>query len=171
MFFDRSQRYHPDCAQTMGCPAQLCSFYLSASQAGVDQEIQRQENSRSLSRSLACQQWTLCIRTDLVWLYTFPAGKVPLLDRSKLQCLDLGTANEGWIVEYQVDRSLLYFGGRHYSYTENSGYFMSAEGQVQAIRKNGKILGQWASFSRFLRDELREAETIEQKEPQHCYLR
>jgi hypothetical protein len=98
-------------------------------------------------------------------------AKLPLLDRSKLQCLDLGTANEGWIVGYQVDRSLLYFGGRHYSYTENSGYFMSAEGQVQAIRKNGKIVGQWASFSRFLRDELREAEAMEEKEPEHRYLR
>ena len=39
-------------------------------------------------------------------------GKNNLLDRSKLQCLDLGSANEYWIDEYNVDENSFYFGGR-----------------------------------------------------------
>jgi hypothetical protein len=107
-------------------------------------------------------------------LYGLPPslqGNPPLLDRSKLQCLDLGAANEDWIFDYEVDRSLLYFGGREYSYTENSGYFVSGTGsQIQAIRKNGEILGQWVSFAEFLSDELKEAEAAAKKEPDYCYL-
>jgi hypothetical protein len=92
-------------------------------------------------------------------------GNPPLLDRSRLQCLDIGLANQDWIFEYEVDRALLYFGGKEYSFTENSGYFMSSDGQVQAIRKSGKVLGRWDSLAQFLQDELNEAEATAKKKP------
>src|SRR5262245_52250079 len=59
------------------------------------------------------------------------------LSRSKLQCLDLSTANKDWIREYKIDPKLFHFGGREYSFTENVGYFMNGESKIQAYLKTG----------------------------------
>jgi hypothetical protein len=88
----------------------------------------------------------------------------PKLDRSKLQCLDLGLANRDWIKEFDVDQNLFHFGSREYSHTENIGYFISDNLQVQAIRKMGGRLRHWGSIPEFLRDELNEAEKMAKKQ-------
>ena len=106
-------------------------------------------------------------------LYGLPPslqGNPPLQDRSRLQCLDLGAANEDRIFQYEVDRDLLYFGGREYSYTENLGYFMSTDGQIQSIRKSGEMLRRWGTFSEFLHHELNDTEAEAKKKPDYRYL-
>lgn len=46
-----------------------------------------------------------------------------VLSRSMLQCHDLTSANNNWIVEYDIDRNSFYFGGRAHTFEENVGYF------------------------------------------------
>lgn len=69
----------------------------------------------------------------------------PLLDRSLLQCHDIGTANKNWKKRFKVSQDAFHFGGRHYSNTENAGYFFH-EGAVISILENGQFLGQWNSL-------------------------
>ncbi|MBK8807840.1 MAG: SMI1/KNR4 family protein [Bacteroidales bacterium] len=83
-----------------------------------------------------------------------------LLDRSKVQCFDLGTANRSWISEYEIDEKLFHFGGRAYSYDENIGYFIDINGIIKSIRINGQIIKEWSDFSEFLRDEIEAAEKM-----------
>ena len=63
--------------------------------------------------------------------------KSGLLDRSKIQCFDLGIANRNWKLEYKLDEGLFYFGNRAYSFHENIGYFMDNDGVIKSIRNNG----------------------------------
>ena len=77
-----------------------------------------------------------------------------LLDRSKVQCFDLGTANRNWISEYNVDEELFHFGSRSHSYDENIGYFIDDTGRIKSIRKNGQIIKEWTEFADFLKDEI-----------------
>lgn len=81
-----------------------------------------------------------------------------LLDRGVLQCHDLTTANETWIIEYNVPEPAFLFGDRHYSYTENVGYFMDELGPIRSILKSGRQIGHWTNMKDFLRDELAAAE-------------
>jgi hypothetical protein len=81
------------------------------------------------------------------------------LDRSILQCHDLKTANIDWIKEYEVDRKYFHFGGRHYSPTENLGYFFDGD-KIMAILPNGNIINEWTNYFDFLFDEI---ELSEQK--------
>nr|WP_319399222.1 SMI1/KNR4 family protein [uncultured Carboxylicivirga sp.] len=83
-----------------------------------------------------------------------------LLDRSKVQCFDLGTANRNWIAEYDIDEKLFHFGGRAYSYDENIGYFMDSTGIIKSIRTNGQIIKEWTDFSKFLSEEIEAAERM-----------
>ena len=85
-----------------------------------------------------------------------------LLDRSVLQCHDLVLANADWISNYNVDPNCFYFGGRHYTYSENIGYFF-VEGKIKAIRKNGIIVKEWTQFSDLLNDEIPIAEAMAHK--------
>jgi hypothetical protein len=97
-------------------------------------------------------------------LYGIPPSMVknpPLLDRSRLQCLDLGEANRSWKRAYRGQERFC-FGSRHYSYTENSSYFWDRRGEIIAALKTGEIVGHWSDFKSFLTDELRAAETYEQ---------
>ena len=87
----------------------------------------------------------------------------PLLDRSILQCHDLGTAATQWIREYKVPSKLFHFGGRHYSFTENVGYFITEGGRFQCYRKNGKVVAEWANVCDFLADELEASEKLEEE--------
>lgn len=82
----------------------------------------------------------------------------PSLDRSKLQCLDIATANEHWKHGYASARDGFHFGGRTYSYTEDVGYFLYGKSHIVALLKDGRRTGEWDDFTSFLDDELRAAE-------------
>jgi hypothetical protein len=77
-----------------------------------------------------------------------------LLDRSSRQCLDISTANQHWIHEYNIDKSLFHFGGRHYSDELNCGFFMSNEGTIFSYLKTGEVVGNWNSLEEFFRSEI-----------------
>ena len=83
-----------------------------------------------------------------------------LLDRSKVQCFDLGTANRDWIFEYEIEENLFHFGGRAFSYDENVGYFMDNAGNIKSIRNNGQVINEWSDFSEFLKEEIQIAEQM-----------
>jgi hypothetical protein len=84
-------------------------------------------------------------------------GLIPSLTRSFLQCHSLTIANNHWIKEFDVDQSLFHFGVGPYSHQENTGYFYRHD-KIMSVRKNGKLVNEWSSFSDFLNDELTRAE-------------
>ena len=88
----------------------------------------------------------------------------PLLDRSKLQCLDLSLANGsgGCKYGYKGVEGGFHFGSRHYSASENAGFFLFEDARVLSLLKDGSVVGEWDRFSTFLRDELTAAETLGQ---------
>ena len=65
-------------------------------------------------------------------------GNPPLLDRTVLQCHDLATAATEWVQKYHVPREWFHFGTRHYSYSENVGYFL--------FRAVVSVRGSWSIF-------------------------
>ncbi len=88
-------------------------------------------------------------------------GSPPLLDRRRLQCHDLGTAATSWALEYRkVPAGAFHFGGRHYSYRENVGYFVAGD-RILSLRQSGKVVGEWGSLSDFLGDQLRASAALE----------
>ena len=90
-------------------------------------------------------------------------GIPPLLDRSIPQCHDLATAASLWAAEYRVPAGMFHFGGRHYSFRENVGYFIDKNDRILCVKTRGKVVGEWTNFSRFLQDELIASEELEQK--------
>jgi len=99
-------------------------------------------------------------------LYGIPPsmlGVLPLLDRSVLQCHDLATGVRYWAAGYQLPTELFHFGGRHYSYRENIGYFIDQHGGLLAATKQGKVVGEWSNLTDLLMDELRVSEELEAK--------
>src|SRR5262245_7505743 len=84
----------------------------------------------------------------------------PHLSRTTLQCLDLTLANDDWRREFRLSQALFHFGSRHYSHTENVGYFMEESGGIHAFLKSGRKLEGWGDFTRFLQDELTAAQTF-----------
>ncbi|MDB5276156.1 MAG: hypothetical protein JWR61_1111 [Ferruginibacter sp.] len=90
-------------------------------------------------------------------------GLIHSLTRSFLQCHSLTTANNDWIKGFNVDQSFFHFGGGYYSDKENTGYFYG-QGKIMSIRKNGKLVNEWSSFSDFLNEELLRAENEMLKE-------
>jgi hypothetical protein len=90
-------------------------------------------------------------------------GPRSLLDRSALQCHDLGTAATLWADEYRkLPAGAFHFGSRHYSPRENVGYFI-AGGRILSIRRSGRVVGEWGKLSEFLRDELPVSEALDVK--------
>jgi hypothetical protein len=85
------------------------------------------------------------------------------LDRSQLQCHDLGSANTNWIYEYRVDKNSFHFGNRAYTHDENLGYFFY-DNKIKSIITNGRTVSQWDNYSDFLNDEINEAERMMLKE-------
>jgi hypothetical protein len=79
------------------------------------------------------------------------------LDRSKLQCHDLTTANIQWIKEFEVDKKYFHFGGRQHSDSEELGYFFDGD-KIMAILHNGVVINEWTSYFDFLYDEIELAE-------------
>jgi hypothetical protein len=74
-------------------------------------------------------------------------GTFPRLDRSRLQCLDLATANETWIEGIKnAPRGFLYFGAGSYSYKDDKHFFMNEAGYVRAFLKSGTQVGEWPSL-------------------------
>jgi hypothetical protein len=90
-------------------------------------------------------------------------GNVPLLDRRILQCHDLATAATLWIDEYSVPAGFFHFGGRHFSFRANVGYFFDGEKRIVCVRGQKKVIGEWTSFSDFLKDELAASEKLEEE--------
>lgn len=84
----------------------------------------------------------------------------PHLSRTVLQCLDLTLANDVWRREFRLPQPLFHFGSRHYSHTENVGYFMEESGSIRTFLKSGRELEGWSDFSRFLQDELTAAQSF-----------
>jgi hypothetical protein len=84
----------------------------------------------------------------------------PMLDRAILQPLDIGEANRHWRREYNADALLFHFGSGHYSRTEKLGYFLDAEGRVEAYLRGGKEVGKWSSLREFFAEELNRLEPI-----------
>lgn len=95
----------------------------------------------------------------------------PGLDRSKLQCLDIGTADQLWSAEYLGAESQFHFGSRAYSYSENVGYFLDKDGTIRALRKSGRTVGEWSELKSFFRDELAASEKVEEKVPHQWWSR
>jgi hypothetical protein len=87
----------------------------------------------------------------------------PLLDRSMLQCHDLATAATLWIQECRVPAGYFHFGGRHFSFRENVGYFIEGNKRIVSVRGKKKIIGEWDSFADFLSHELQESEKLEEE--------
>jgi len=90
-------------------------------------------------------------------------GKPALLDRSALQCHDVATAVNQWANEYRVPDHYFHFGGRHFSWSANVGYFIDGEQRIVCVRNSGKIIGEWTRFSDFFADELKASEELEEK--------
>ncbi|MBS0624326.1 MAG: SMI1/KNR4 family protein, partial [Verrucomicrobia bacterium] len=83
-----------------------------------------------------------------------------LLDRSDLYQFDLGTANKFWALDYDIEPNLFHFGGRAYSFDENTGYFIDQENKIYSILPSGQIIKTWTSFKQFMTDEVLEAEKM-----------
>lgn len=105
------------------------------------------------------------------FIYEFSLFGIPismdekgLLDRSDLYQFDLGTANKVWRLEYEVEPNLFHFGGRAYTYDENTGYFADQENKIYSILPSGQIVKTWTSFKSFLRDEVLQAEEMMRKD-------
>ena len=81
------------------------------------------------------------------------------MDRSQLQCQDLGSANTNWIYEYTADQNSFHFGTHAYTQNENLGYFFY-DNKIKSIRTNGRTVSQWDNYSSFLNDEIKEAEKM-----------
>jgi hypothetical protein len=78
----------------------------------------------------------------------------PVVNRSHLQCHDLGTAATLWSGEYRkIPVGAFHFGGRQYSSRENVGYFVVG-GRILSVRRSGKVMVEWGGLADFLRDEI-----------------
>jgi len=87
-------------------------------------------------------------------------GNPPMLNRSSLQCHCLSFAVTDWVRQYRLPFEAFHFGSRHYSSSENVGYFLN-DSLIYCIRKNGEIIGQWRDLTSFLDAELAASENYE----------
>ncbi|GEO02950.1 hypothetical protein AAE02nite_06140 [Adhaeribacter aerolatus] len=86
-----------------------------------------------------------------------------LLSRALLQCHDLTSANNSWIINYEIEREHFHFGGRAYTFDENVGYFYRKD-EIISIRQNGETINKWYDFNGFLKDEIEKAEEMMKEE-------
>ncbi len=151
----------------LGCFNYALMFFPPAKKTWIKKH---REIPESYQRLLLASNGVFAFGFSLFGLAPSMQKKPPLLDRSKLQCLDLSLANCDWIKEYDVDQRMFHFGGRHYSYTENIGYFMSEDSLICAFRKTGELHREWRNFSSFLSEELRVAEQNAQDNSENHWL-
>ncbi|MFN3653062.1 MAG: SMI1/KNR4 family protein [Armatimonadota bacterium] len=96
---------------------------------------------------------------DLFGLPPSLQARVPTLDRTRSQPLDLGAANLNWVHQYAKRDGEFHFGGRAWSDDENIGYFWGNHG-LRALRASGEVVGVWSDLPSLLRDELPVAERL-----------
>src|SRR5262249_47483095 len=87
--------------------------------------------------------------------------KPPHLDRTKLQCHDIATANREWKREYTNASDQFHFAYRSHSDTENAGYFLVGKTTIRATLKSGEVIGEWSDLATFLKNELAASEKHE----------
>jgi hypothetical protein len=115
------------------------------------------------ARLLGAVNGAFCFGMSLAGVPLSMLGSPPLLDRTRLQCHDLGSSATLWANEYRkLPAGAFGFGHRHYSYRENVGYFIVGD-KVLSIRMNGTVLGEWGGFADFLRDELPASAALDAK--------
>ena len=102
-----------------------------------------------------------CFGLSLYGLPRSMLNRPPLLDRSVIQCHDLAMAATHWVHEFNVAEDFFHFGDRHFSRTDNVGFFFDAHECVYSVLKGGTIVSQWDNFSEFLEQELQASETLE----------
>jgi hypothetical protein len=103
---------------------------------------------------LAATNGAYCFGMALVGVPRSMLGSPPLLDRSRLQCQDMGMLARSAVYEYRkLPPGAFHFGWRHFSYRENIGYFL-ADGRIMSIRKSGKVVDNWNGVAPFLQAEL-----------------
>ena len=102
-----------------------------------------------------------CFGMSLAGVPRSMLGLPPLLDRSRLQCHDLGMTATQWVGEYRkLPTGAFHFGYRHFSPRENIGYFVAGD-RILSLRKSGKVVGEWDSLSEFLSEELRASQDLD----------
>jgi hypothetical protein len=112
---------------------------------------------------LAAVNGAFCYGMSLAGVPPSMLGPIPLLDRSRLQCFNLGSAANSWATEYRKrPKGAFHFGSRHYSRRENVGYFVVG-GRILSLRKTGKVVGEWGGLADFLRDELRATAALDEE--------
>ena len=93
-------------------------------------------------------------------------GNPPLMDRSAIQCHDLGIANTDWFLEYPPQAGTCHFGSRTFGWADKLGYFMDGSGKIRSIsEKHRAVRNEWGSFPEFLSHELAAAEQEEKEDP------
>ena len=76
-------------------------------------------------------------------------NKTPLLDRSKIQSMDI-SVNSGFY------KSSFLFGYRHYTFEKNIDYYLTNSNKVLG-RVDKQIVSEWDDFNLFLEDEIKAA--------------
>lgn len=85
-------------------------------------------------------------------------GNPPLLDRSRVQPLDLGSANSTWKAGFLFSGGKFHFGVRPHR-RKFAGFFWNpAKDRIETRSRFGFRLGQWSRFEDFLEAELSAAE-------------
>jgi hypothetical protein len=163
-----------DCVQIahrpwLGCLNYAITFFPPAKKTWIS-KFRGTRIPKNYQRLLLATNGVFAFGLSLYGLAPSMQKKVPTLNRSKLQCLDLFLANSTWIREYDIDQKLFHFGGREYSRSENIGYFISPDSRVRAFRKNGELHREWTNLLTFLNDELKIAEEIALKNSENGWL-
>jgi hypothetical protein len=114
-------------------------------------------------RLLAELNGAFCFGISLFGVPKSMISESPQLDRTVLQCLDLGTAMKHWVNEYHVPPDFFHFGSREISATAIAGYFIDQHDRIHCATKKGKTIGQWSDYRSFFTDELATSEKLEQK--------
>ncbi len=83
-------------------------------------------------------------------LYGIPPSMLaapPLLDRTRRQPLDIGSANTIWCHGFKAHSQLFHLGSFWYSQAENGALFQTSHGSIVAVLKNGTAVAEWPGYS------------------------
>ena len=151
----------------IGTEAYACILY-----PGVDSDvieryegIHRARTSRYIDippfykRVLGCLNGAFVFETALFGVPSSMAQNPPRLDRSAQHPLDVGTANEDWRLEYEVDHCRFFFASGSHSPTENVGYFLTPDNNVEGYLRGGNEIAQWETLGAFLAAEIERAKS------------